>query len=269
MPAAGEIPVRRIPLFITGLPADLALTRLSMRINPEMAVLAETRRQNQMVEIVNHIPRQTPALLRLRYAARLPGGAMENGWTVNPEEMRFNLLPFTPELAPGRFRYSVSPDPNSQIQIAGPQGADKAATKIAQAAVSFNTSPPADMMVYLPFRLQSELEVDIERLVRQNDPNFVTLQMKIRWFPVQTGARRTEIKLTPYYMKRGQMREAAAFPVVVKATPVEDRGRQDTAFEAVELRIPRRPQAQTWMGLEEESGSSYYIADVTEFLTAE
>ncbi len=264
-----QIPVRRVPSFITGLSAGLALTRMSMRINPDMPVLAQTRRQNQMLEVVNHMPRQTPLLLRLRYAARLPGGAMENGWTVRPDEMRLNLSPFSPQLAPGRARYGVSPDPNSQAQKAAPSGADKSALKIAQASVSFNTSPPADMLVYLPFNLRSELDVEVERLVRQNDPNFVTLQLKIRWYPEPGGgARRNEIKLTPYYVKRGQMRESAAFPVTVKATATEERGK-DTAFEAVEIRIPRRPQAQTWAGLEEVNGSAYYLIDVTEYLTAD
>lgn len=266
--AAAQIPVRRVPTFITGLSANLVLTRMSMRVNPEMSPRSAMRRQNQTIELVNHLPRQTPVLVRLRYAARLPGGAMENGWTLKPEEMRFNLAPFTPQLTPGRIRYTVTPDPNSQIQIASPAGVDKSGSKIARVDASFNTSPPADMLIYLPFNLRSDLEVDVERLERLNDPQFVTLQLKLRWFPSEPGSRRNEIKLTPYYNKRGQMKESAAFPVAVKAYPVTDRGK-DVPFEAVELRIPRRPHAQTWVGLEEVGGSNFYIIDVTDYLSAE
>lgn len=267
-PAGSQIPVRRVPTFITGLSANLVLTRMSMRINPEMSPRAAMRRQNQTLELVNHLPRQTPVLARLRYAARLPGGAMENGWTLKPEEMRFNLAPFTPQLTPGRIRYTVTPDPNSQIQIASPAGVDKSGAKIARVDASFNTSPPADMLIYLPFNLRSDLDVEVEQLERLNDPQFVTLQLKLRWFPSEPGSRRNEIKLTPYYSKRGQMKESAAFPVAVKAFPVEERG-TDVPFEAVELRIPIRPQAQTWVGLEEVGGSNFYIIDVTDYLSAE
>lgn len=265
-PLPAGIPVRRVPSFITGLPADLVLTRMSIRINPELQVRSFNRRQNQTVEMVNHLARQTPVLLRLKYAARLPDLSMENNWMVRPEEMRLNLAPFSPTLTPGRLRYSVSPDPNSQIQKASLGDVDKSGSKIAQAEVSINTSPPADMTVYLPFNLRSDLDVDIEQLTRVNDPNFVTLQLKLRWFPPDSERRRQEIKVTPYFMKRGQMKETAPFPIAVKAHPAELRGDPNASFESVELRIPRSPQTQTWVGVDEEGGSSYYIADVTDFL---
>ncbi|MCC8190057.1 MAG: hypothetical protein LIP77_05375, partial [Planctomycetes bacterium] len=264
-PLPAAIPVRRVPAFITGLSASLALTRMSVRIAPEPPVLAMNRRQNQTLEVVNHMSRQAPVMFRLRYAAR-PDGAMENGWTVQPEELRLNLSPVTPSLAPGRPRYAISPDPNSPIQEASPGGVDKSGAKIAQVAMSVNTSPPADMMLYLPFRLRSDLDVDIEVLPRIDDPHFVTLQLKVRWFPSGAARRRNDIKLIPYYMKRGQMKEASAFPIAVRALSPEDRNRDDVLFETVELRIPRQPQVQTWVGLTEDGGSSFYSADVTDFL---
>jgi hypothetical protein len=260
------IAVRRVPSFITGLSAGLLLTRMSLRINPEPPILALTRRQNQMIEIVNHTTRQTPVLLRLRYAARLPGGGMENSWTVRPDELRVNLQPIDAQLNPGRVRYSVSPDSNSQIQRSGPSGVDKSGQKIARARMSVNSAPPADMTVYLPFNLRSDLDMDVEALRRVNDPLFVTLQLKLRWFPTDRSRRGGEIRLTPYYMKRGQMKEALAFPVILKPSPLEQRGNPDAPFESVEIRIPRRPAVQTWVGLDEAGGSNFYINDVTEFM---
>lgn len=268
-PLPAGIPVRRTPVFITGLPSELALTRMSIRINPEQEMRSTNRRQNQTIEMVNHFARQTPVQLRLKYAAKLPGLSMENNWMIKPEEMRLNLMPFSPALLPGRMRYSVAPDPTSQVQHASPGVADKSGSKIAQADVSVNTSPPADMTIYLPFRLHSDLDVDIEQLKRTDDPNFVTLQLKLRWFPPESERRRLEIKLTPYYMKRGQMKETAAFPISVKAHPPEMRGDPTAPFESVELRIPRSPQTQTWVGVDEVGGSNFYIADVTDFLMAD
>ncbi len=264
-PLPASVPVRRIPSFITGLSAELALTRMSVRVAPEPAILASTRRQTQMLEVVNHMRRQAPVLFRLRYAARPGDGAMENGWTVSPEELRINLPPVSPAFAPGRLRYSVSPDPNSPVQFAGPGGADRSGLKIAQASMTVNASPPADMLLYLPFRLVSDLDVDIEPLVRTDDPRFLTLQLKIRWHPGETSRRRGEIRLIPYFVKRGRMKEAFPFPVTVKASPAEERGRPDARFESVELRIPRNPRAKTWVGLEEDGGSVFYLAEVTDF----
>lgn len=261
-----NIPVRRVPSFITGMTASLALTRMSVRVAPEPRVMAQNRRQNQMLEIVNHMSRQAPVLFRLRYAAQ-PDGTMENGWAVSPEEMRINLAPATTNFAPGLLRYSVTPDPNSSVQFASPGFVDKAGSKITQISMSVNTSPPADMLLYLPFRLQSDLDVDIEALPRVDDPNFVTLQLKLRWYPSEPARRRGEIKLLPYFVKRGQMRESAAFPIAVKAMAAENRGKPEAPFESAELRIPRQPLVQTWIGLTEDGGSNFYLVDVTDFLT--
>ena len=268
-PLPHQIPVRRAPAFIRGLSANLLLTRMSMRVNPEQLMLSVNRRQNQTLEVVNHLPRQLPMMVRLQYAARLPDGAMENSWVVRPEEMRLNLRPVTEQLEAGRMRYTVSPDPNSQIQSSSPLGADKSGGKIAQVKASFNTVPPADMTVFLPFRLQSDIDVDIEPLSRVDDNAFITLQLKLRWFPLETERRRADIKLTPYYLKHGQMKEALPFPVSVKALPPEMRGNPDAPFESVELRIPRRPRVKTWVGLEEAGGSNFYLADVTDFIMSE
>ncbi len=267
-PLGRNIPVRRVPAFITGLPATLALTRMSVRIMPEPPILAQNRPQAQIIEVVNHTPRQAPVLFRLRYAARQEDGGMENGWTVSPEELRINLPPVTPELTSGLSRYIASPDPNSQLQIASPMRVDKFGGKLAQITMAVNSTPPADMTLYLPFRLQSDLDVDIEHLQRIDDPHFVTLQLKVRWFPPDAGRRRGEILLLPFYMKRGQTREAAPFPVPVKASLPEDRGNPNAMFEAVEIRIPRSPQTQTWVGLSEDGGSSFYLVDVTDYLLA-
>lgn len=261
-----NIPVRRVPSFILGMPAGLLLTRMSMRIAPEPPILAINRRQSQNFEVVNHMTRQVPLLARLRYAARMPGGIMENNWMLQPKEMRLNLRPFSSEILPVLSRFDVTPDSNSQIQIASPTASDKSGLKIAQASVIFNTSPPADMMVYLPFRLQSDIDVDIEMLTRESDPHFVTLQLKMRWYPTGDNRRRGEIRLTPYYIKRGQMKESAAFPVLVKAQDPAERTNPDALFETVEIRIPRRPRMQTWVGLDESGGSRFYLADVTQYL---
>ncbi len=265
-PLPSSIPVRRAPAFIRGLPASLLLTRMSMRINPDQYMQAVVRRQNQTLEMVNHMPRQTPALVRLQYAARVADGGMEEGWVVRPGEARLNLTPLSPQLEPGRFRYTVSPDPNSQIQRAGPESSDKAGRKIAQAKVSFSTTPPADMTVFLPFRLRSDLDVDVERLQRVDEGGFVTLQLKIRWFPSEADRRRGEIRVTPYYMKYGQMREPLPFPVTVKAQPPEMRGRPEAPFESVELRIPRQPRNRTLIGLDQADGSAFYLIDVTDYI---
>jgi hypothetical protein len=268
-PAQTSIPVRRAPTFIRGLSASLLLTRMSMRIHPDQHIMAVNRRQNQTIEMVNHMPRQVPALLRLQYAARFPDGVMENGWGVRPEEMRLNLSPYSPRLEAGHFRYAVSPDPNSQIQFASPGGADKSGSKIAQVRVSFNMSPPADMTVFLPFRLRSDFDIDVERLSRVDDVNFVTLMLKLRWFPTGADRRRGDVRLMPYYMKQGQMREQLAFPTMVKASSPELRGNPDVPFESVELRIPKRPMLRTWVGLTEAGGSNFYLIDVTEYMMAD
>ncbi len=268
-PAPASIPVRRAPTFITGLPASLALTRMSVRVSPEPQAMAQTKRQNQMLEVVNHMNRQAPILFRLRYAARPEDGAMENGWTVSPEELRVNLPPYSPALTPGRLRYTVSPDPSSPVQHAAPGRSDKSGTKIAQTMMSVNSSPPADMTLFLPFNLHSEIDVDIERLERVDDPHFVTLQLKVRWFPTGTSRRRPEIRLTPYFMKKGQMKEPAPFPVAVKPLPVEMKGDPLAMFESIELRIPKAPYVRTWVGLEEDGGSAYYLVDVTDFMLAQ
>lgn len=268
-PLPASIPVRRTPMFVTGLSAGLALTRMSVRISPEPPLLSQNRRQPQVIEIVNHMPRQVPVMLRTRYAARLYDGGMESGWTVNPEETRINLPPHSPQLVPGRVRFTVSPDPNATLQRAAPESVDKSGTKIAQASMSVNTSPPADMLLYLPFRLTSEIDMEVEALRRADDPNFLTLQLRLRWFPEGGNRRRADIRLTPYFIKRGRMKETQPFPVTVKASPPEDRGRPDAGFEAVELRIPLQPRVQTWVGVQEEGGSAFYIADVTDFFMAD
>ncbi len=268
-PAQTSIPVRRTPTFIRGLSANLLLTRMSLRVNPDQQMMAVNRRQNQTIEMVNHMPRQVPALLRLQYAARFPDGGMENGWGVRPQEMRLNLAPYSPRLEPGRFRYSVSPDPNSQIQFASPAGSDKSGSKIAQIKLSFNMSPPADMTVFLPFRLHSDFDVDVERLSRVDDVSFITLMLKLRWFPKGAARRRGDVRLMPYYMKQGQMREQLPFPTVVKASPPELRGNPDAPFESVELRIPKRPMLRTWVGLTEAGGSNFYLVDVTDYIMAD
>ncbi|MCC8181220.1 MAG: hypothetical protein LIP23_09975 [Planctomycetes bacterium] len=265
-PLSRSVSVTKVPSFITGLPASLALTRMSVRIAPEPQILAVNRRQDQFLEIVNHLPRQAPVLFRLRYAARPDDGGMEDGWTVAPGELRVNLPPVSPEFTAGRIRYTVTPDPNSPVQKAGPNRVDKNGLKVAQAVMGVATSPPADMVLYLPFELQSELDVDIERLERADDPNFITLQLRVRWFPADGGRRRGEIRLTPFYMKWGQMKETTPFPITVRALQPELRGSQETMFESVELRIPRTPQARTWIGLDENGGSGFYLADVTDFL---
>lgn len=265
-PVDAAIQVRRIPSFILGMPASLLLTRMSMRVAPEPPILAMNRRQSQNLEVVNHMTRQAPILLRMQYAARMPGGTMENNWMLQPKEMRLNLRPVSADMPPTISRFDVTPDPNSQIQIASPTETDKSGLKIARAAVTVNTSPPADMTVYLPFRLRSDLDVDIEVLARENDPFFVTLQLKMRWFPSGDNRRRGELRLMPYYIKRGQMKETAPFPIVVKAQDIEQRGNPDALFDTVEVRIPKRPRMQTWVGLEEAGGSRFYIADVTQFL---
>ncbi|MCD7895955.1 MAG: hypothetical protein LUG50_04685 [Planctomycetaceae bacterium] len=268
-PLPSSFPVHRVPSFITRLPAGRARTPLRVRIDPRLPVKAQTRRQTQMIEVVNHMSRQTPLMIRLKYAARLPEGGMENNWMVQPEELRINLAPLSPQLDPGRLRYVVSPDPNSQIQEAAPNRADASGLKIAQVNASINSSPPADILFYLPFNLRSDIDVEVERLVRVNDPNFITLQLRLRWFPPEAERRRGEIKLTPYFLRHGQMKESAPFPVSVKASPPEDRGNPNAPFEAVELRIPRRPPMRTWVGLDEMGGSNFYIADVTDFILAE
>lgn len=268
-PVPADVRVRRAPSFITGVPADLLLTRMSARVVPDPPMLAMNRRQAQAVEMVNHMDRQAPVLLRLRYAARLPEGAMENNWMQQPAEMRLNLPPVTPDLEAGLLRYEVTPDANSLIQIATPDGADKSGLKIAQARMFFHTSPAADMTVYLPFRLRSDIDLDVTALATEESSQFVVLQLKLRWFPSGDNRRRGDIKLTPYYMKRGRMKESAAFPVTVKAQDPSLRGQADAPFDSIELRIPRSPRARTWVGLDEVGGSRFYIADVTAFLDGE
>lgn len=263
------VPVRRVPSFVTGLSAALMLTRMSLRVNPDQPMLAMTRRQNQTIEMVNHMTRQVPVLLRLRYAARLPDGAMENSWMVAPEELRVNLPPFDLQLNPGRMRYAATPDSNSQIQRSGPGFVDKSGSKIAQVRMNINSAPPADITAYLPFTLHSDLDMDVEVLTRIDDPHFVTLQLKLRWFPTDRSRRSGEIRLTPYYMKRGQMKEALPFPVALKPSPLDQRGNPDAPFESVEIRIPRRPYVQTWVGLDEAGGSNFYLNDVTQFMGVE
>jgi hypothetical protein len=261
-----SIPVRRVPSFITGLPASLALTRMSVRVAPDPPVFSIARRQNQTLEVVNHMRGQAPVVFRLSYAARLTDGGMENNWTVTPREMRLNLPPLTPQFPAGMAKYTVSPDPNSPAQAAGPGSVDKYGFKLAKVNMTLNTSQPADMTLYLPFRLHSDLDVDIAELPRINDPNFVTLQLRLRWFPAESGRRGREIRMVPFHIKKGRMKEPLPFPVTLKAMPAEERGNPESMYETVELRIPRRPLAQTWVGLDEDGGSAFYMAEVTDFL---
>lgn len=267
-PLASPIRVRRVPMFVTGLPASVALTRLSVRIAPEPPVRATTRRQPQALEVVNHTSAQLPLLFRLRYAARADDGGMENGWSVAPEELRANLLPLSSPPAATRIRYEVSPDPNSPLQTATPYAANKDGEKIVQVRMGINSSPPADMTLYLPFGLRSDIDVDIVELKRSDDPGFATLQLKVRWFPPSGARGRGEIKLAPFYLRKGEMREAAPIPVTVPAQAPEERGNPNLRFESVELRIPRHPPRQTWVGLTEDGGGNYYLADVTGFVAA-
>ncbi len=266
-PLPAAIPVSRTPMFITGLNASLALTRMSVRVGPNPPVMAINRPQTQVLEVVNHLVMQAPLLFRLKYAAREADGAMENGWTVTPEELRANLAPVTANFAPYRLRYTASPDPNSPVQKVDRSGSDKTAEKLAQVRMTVNASPPADMMLYLKFPLKTDLDVDVVELQRSDDPHFVTLQLKIRWFPTASNRRRNEISLRPFFLRKGEMKEAAPLPVTVRALPQEERGRPDARYETVELRIPKNPPRQTWVGLEEDGGSSFYLADVTGFLS--
>ncbi len=268
-PLPQNIPVRRTPVFITGLQADLALTRMSLRIDPRLPVRSITRRQQQTVELVNHLKAETPVRLRLRYAARMPGGGMETNWVVQPDDMRLNLAPWSEQLEPGRLRYSVTPDPNSQVQRAGPTGSDRSGLKIARAMMDIKSSPAAEILTYLPFKLQSDLDVEVTTLKKIDDPNFWTLQLKLRWFPPEAERRRGEIRMTPYYLRRGLMKEPAAFPVTIKALSPEDRDNPAAPFQSYELRIPKRPQLQTWVGLDEVGGSNFYLVDVTDFILSE
>ncbi len=261
-----RIPVQRIPMFISGMSAPMALTRMSVRISPEPPVKASDRRQNQILEVVNHFASQVPLLFRLRYAARLPDGGMENGWTVTPQEMRANLAPRSPTFASTKLPFSVSPDPNSPLQKAGPAEVDKAATKLAQVRMTINATPPADILMYLRYALRSDIDVDVVRLERSDDPYFVTLQLRIRWFPTGNDRRRGEIRLTPFYMRKGEMKETGAMPVTVRASRENERANPDARYETVELRIPRNPLKQTWIGLTEDGGSNFYLADITDFL---
>lgn len=262
-PLPDPVPVGNVPAFITGLPASLALTRMSVRIDPNMPVMSASVRQNQALEVVNHLPRQAPVLFRLRYAARPGDGVMENAWAVNPEELRINLPPAAPEFTPGRLAFAVTPDPNSILQKAAPAAVDKSGAKIARVAMTITGSPPADMLLHLPFRLRSEIDVDIEPIWRADDPHFLTLLLKVRWTPADAAARRNAIKLTPFFVKYGQARESAPFPTTVKATPPDSAG-----FESIELRIPRSPRARTLVGLDEDGGGLFHLTDVTELLQA-
>lgn len=265
-PLPSSIPVQRVPSFITGMPASMALTRMSVRINPDMPIKAQNRRQNQQIEIVNHMPVQAPILFRLRYAARLADGGMENGWAINPEEMRANLSPVSRNFTPARLPFTASPDPNSPVQQVSPTGFDKSGDKLAQVRMTLSTSPPADMSLYLRFPLRSDIDVDVTELVRADDPHFATLQLRCRWFPTGNDRRRGEISLMPFYLRKGEMKETAPMPVTLRASPLEDRGKPDARYETVEIRIPRNPPRQTWVGLTEEGGSNFYLADITELL---
>jgi hypothetical protein len=266
-PLPPVIPVSRVPIFITGMSASMALTRMSVRVTPELPIRSMSRRQNQALEVVNHMITQAPIRFQIRLAAREIDGGMENGWALNPEDVRVNLSPVNPDFTPVRIRYNASPDPNSPIQTAGPGFADKSGVKMAQLNMSINTSPPADIILYPRFALKSDLDIDIERLVRNDDPQFVTLQMRIRWFPEARERRRGEIHLMPFYLRKGEMREFSALPVTVRALPPDQRTSPTTHYETVELRIPRSPPRQTWVGINEEGGSNFYLADVTAFMT--
>jgi hypothetical protein len=264
-PLPSSIPVGQTPSFITGMSASLALTRMSVRIAPEPRLLSATRRQTQTLEVVNHLPGQTPVLFRLNYAARQSDGGMENSWIVTPPELRINLPPVSPAFSPGRLRLNVSPDPNSQTQNSSPGRSDKLGMKLARARMRVSSSQPADILLYLPFRLHSELDVDIEELPRVDDPGFLTLQLKIRWFPEN---RRRETRMLPYYLKKGGMKEPIPFPITLGSLPAEARGNPQAPFESVELRIPRFPAVQTWVGLREDGGNNFFLTDVTGFLEA-
>lgn len=266
-PLPSAIPVSRTPMFITGLGASMALTRMSVRVGPNPPMMAVNRPQTQVLEVVNHLAMQAPLLFRLQYAAREADGAMENGWTITPEELRANLAPVTANFAPYRLRYTASPDPNSPVQKVDRSGADKSAEKLAQVRMTVNASPPADMMLYLRFPLLTDLDVDVAELERSDDPHFVTLQLKIRWFPSAANRRRNEISLRPFFLRKGEMKEASPLPVTVRGLQQEERGRPDARYETVELRIPKNPPKQTWVGLEEDGGSSFYLVDVTGFLS--
>ncbi|MDR1611163.1 MAG: hypothetical protein LBT97_00095 [Planctomycetota bacterium] len=267
-PLPASVPVWRTPSFISGLPASLALTRMSVRISPEPPMLAVNRRQTQILEVANHLASQAPLRFRLNYAARSRDGGMEGGWVNMPAELAANLPPATDPPSPTPIRYIVSPDPNSSIQDVFRDSSDRSGGKLVQARMRVNSSPPADMVLYLGFNLRSDLEVDVRELTRVDDPNFCTLQLRVRWFPATGARRRGTISLRPFHLKRGDMRETAPLPVFVPASPAASRGDQSLAYETVELRIPRHPARQTWVGLNEEGGGGFYLADVTAMVNA-
>ncbi|MDR0361345.1 MAG: hypothetical protein LBJ46_01450 [Planctomycetota bacterium] len=263
-----SIPVFRTPSFIVGLPASLALTRMSVRIAPDPPMRATNRRQPQILEAANHFSAQAPLRFRLRYAARATDGGMEGGWTNSPADLAANMPPGKNPPESTLIRFFASPDPNSPVQEIRNGVSDSFGTKIVQARMAVNSSPPADMTLYLDFRLRSDLDVEIRELPRIDDPNFRTIQMRIRWFPDEGERRRQSIDLRPFYLKRGDMREPSPLPVRVRASNADSRGDPEAPYEAVELRIPRLPARQTWVGLNEDGGGRFHLADVTEIMNA-
>lgn len=262
-----SVPVTRIPMFITGFPATMALTRMSVRIAGDPPLLSVNRRQPQMLEVTNHSATQLPVRFDLTYAANYTGQrANESGWTWRPRDLSANLPPAGSKSAVVRLPYQVSPDPNSAIQEVGPGLDNRDGRKLVMVKMVINTARPADMTLYREFSLVSDLDVDVVPLVRPDDPGFVTLQLRVRWLPPSDRRRRHDIRLTPYYMKRGELRENSSASIVVPALPPERRGDAKAPFESVEVRIPRQPARQTWVGLQEEGGGAYYLIDVTKYI---
>jgi len=262
------------PLFVTGLPVDLALTALSVSLDAEPALEARRGYQEQRLSVANYTASPLPFTLAPEFdSPPAAGRRREDGWRAEPARIG-GLLPPAPRpaedgrageaLRPRSFRYEVSPDPDSTLYALGPGArAEDRSEKWVRLDVEWRADPPASMTLYRVLRLRGDIEMVLAPLASAEDPGSAILQARLRHWTARPGP---PIEVRPWWLAAGDP-PLRAGAVLLPAQPASRRGDPQIPFEAVDLRLPLTdPVRPTWVGLTETGGQRFMNIDVTPYL---
>ena len=113
--------------------------------------------------------------------------------------------------------------------------------------------------------LRTDLRLRITRLEDVDDPGKLKLIAKLQWRPEGEDAKQGEMSLTPYFLKRGQLKTRRG-NVVLQALAPEANEDRWTQFE---LNIPvfrRANPPPTTIGFEENGGTRFFRLDITDVI---